>query len=93
MVVTDTWAAAGVVTTTAGAEAVVIITDGPGAAVIAITDKPSLDSRSPFHCPGERELQRQERVAPTGAAGSAGSERGKRVQPSSISTAIRIRSE
>src|SRR6476661_2050643 len=69
--VTDTWAAAGVVTTTAGAEAVVIITDGPGAAVTAITDKPSLDSRSPFHCPGERELQRQERVAPRGAAGSA----------------------
>ena len=51
-----------------------IITGGPGAAAttsIATTDRPSLDSRSPFHCPGERELQRQERVAPRGAAGSA----------------------
>ena len=69
------------------------ITGGTGAAAttsIVTTDKPSLDSRSPFHCPGEREWQRQERVAPTGAAGSASADG---AQPSSISTAIRIRSE
>ena len=90
--VTDTWAAAGVVTTTGGAEAVVIITDGPGAAVIAITDKTSLDSRSPFHCPGEREWQRQERVAPT-RRGRFSLPCAEDAQPSPISTAIRIRSE
>ena len=72
-----------------------IITDGTGAAAttsIAITDKPSLDSRSPFHCPGERELQRQERVAPA-RRGRFGPPSADGAQPSPISTAIRIRSE
>jgi len=71
------------------------ITGGTGAAAttsIAITDKPSLDLRSPFHCPGERELQRQERVAPT-RRGRFSLSNADGAQPSPISTAIRIRSE
>ena len=57
-----------------------IITAGTEVAVttstaIIITDRFSLDSRSPPHCPGEREWQRFERVAPSSAAGSAGIER------------------
>src|SRR5215216_6200280 len=64
---TDIWAAAGAVTTTGGAEAVVIITDGPGAAVTAITDKPSLDSPSSSHCPGDARIA----AARTGRAHAA----------------------
>src|SRR6185436_18683612 len=65
---TAIWAAAGAVTTTDGAEAVVIITDGPGAAVITITaTKPSLDSRSSSHCPGDTRIA----AARTGRAHTA----------------------
>src|SRR5215216_512890 len=64
---TDIWAAAGAVTTTGGAGAVVIITDGPGAAVTAITDKPSLDSPSSYHCPGDARIA----AARTGRAHAA----------------------
>ena len=54
---------------------------GAGATIsIVTTDKASLDSRSPSHCPGEREWQRRERSrlparpvqrAPNGRARSA----------------------
>ena|SRR5438034_6228025 len=93
---TDIWAAAGAVTTTDGAEVAAIITDGIEAAAttsIAITDKPSLNSLIVIPLPGRlSELQRRERVAPT-RRGRFSLPTADSAQPSSISTAIRIRSE
>jgi hypothetical protein len=83
-------------------EAAVIITDGTEAAVttsgatiaVIINGKSFAAFAFVTHCPGESELQRCERVAPSGARPV---QRRHRLaaddQPSPISTEIRIRSE